>query len=63
MANKCDKSTKVGGRRNQMGSDMTAGNSLSKPGSRRKFQDTKAFTVAREDKRSTQYRKGRRSSV
>lgn len=59
-----DRSTKVGGRRNAVGNDMTAGNSITKPGRRRKFQDSKTFAVAREDKRyAKSLRSGRRRAV
>jgi|DEB0MinimDraft_10_1074344.scaffolds.fasta_scaffold02184_5 hypothetical protein len=66
MKSKCDHSTKVGGRRNKMGSDVTAGNSVTSPGKRRTFQSSKVTAVAKENKRfssSKSVRKGRKNSV
>ncbi len=63
--NKTDHSGKVGGRRNKAGSDMTAGNSISKPGKRRSFQGSNTMAVANESKRFTKSktRVGRKNSV
>jgi hypothetical protein len=60
---KTDKSTKVGGRRNATGNDMSAGNSVTRPGTRRSFQNSKTTAVARQDKRSTKYIHGKEDAV
>ena len=58
---KTDKSTKVGGRRNATGNDMTAGNSVTRPGPRRSFQGNTVTAVSQQDRRSTNYIQGKRT--
>ena len=60
---KTDKSTKVGGRRNATGTDMTAGNSVTRPGPRRSFQGNTVTAVAQQDRRSTKYIQGKQQAT
>jgi hypothetical protein len=60
-----DRSTKVGGRRNSVGNNTTAGNSVGTPGKVRDFNPSKTTAVAKQSGRfkKTRTRRGEKNAV
>jgi|SaaInlV_165m_DNA_1040744.scaffolds.fasta_scaffold44540_2 hypothetical protein len=65
MKSPTDRSGSVGGRRSKTGNDMTAGNSVTRPGKRRSFQSSRTEAVAKESTRfeKNQIHGGRKDSL